>query len=274
MPIAAADFDLIRDIVLRRSAIVLGDDKQYLVEARVQGLLDDLGLASLEEFCGKLRTQQRGELVEKLVDAMTTNETSFFRDGRPFDALRQEVLPRVIERNAGRRSLNLWSAASSSGQEPVTFTLILKEHFPELDTWDVQILATDISPSMIERCKSGVYSQLEVSRGLPAAMLIKYFDQVERAWRLKPELHRLIEYRRMNVAGPFPTMPELDVVFLRNMLIYFSPETKSQILGNIARVLRPGGYLFLGAAESTRGLTDAFERVPICNDTVVYQKVG
>ena len=149
MPIAAADFDLIRDIVLRRSAIVLGDDKQYLVEARVQGLLDDLGLASLEEFCGKLRTQQRGELVEKLVDAMTTNETSFFRDGRPFDALRQEVLPRVIERNAGRRSLNLWSAASSSGQEPVTFTLILKEHFPELDTWDVQILATDISPSMI-----------------------------------------------------------------------------------------------------------------------------
>lgn len=269
MAIESASFDLIRDLVRKRAAIVLDDSKQYLVEARLKGIYREEGLDTIEELAGKLKFEPP-ELVTKVVEALTTNETSFFRDIHPFDAFRDEILPPILERRRAERTLDIWCAASSSGQEPLSIAMILRENFPELGDWNVRILATDINQKMIERCREGKYNQIEVSRGLPAKLLVKYFNRDGAYWKADDALLSMIDYQKMNLVEPFRPMRPLDVVFLRNVLIYFSPDVKASILKNVRGVMRPEGALLLGTAESTMGLDTRFTPKK-CDKVTVFE---
>jgi len=215
----------------------------------------------LQDLVARLRAQPFNGLHQKVVEAMTTNETSFFRDVHPFEALKKAVLPELIKKRATERKLNMWCAASSSGQEPYTMAMILREHFPTLANWTVRFIASDISMEMLERARAGRYSQLELNRGMPAPLLVKYFQRQGMEWQIKEDLRRMVEFRQMNLADTWPSLPEMDLVFMRNVLIYFDVPTKKEILGKVRRLLRPDGYLFLGIAETTLNLDGAFERV-------------
>jgi chemotaxis protein methyltransferase CheR len=262
MPISANDFDYIRKLVKERSAIVLDAGKEYLVESRLFPLLHQGGFASIEELIGKLRAQSFNCLHQKVIEAMTTNETSFFRDLHPFEALKQVVLPDLIKKRAVEKTLNLWCAASSSGQEPYSMVMLLRESFASLfASWAVKYIASDISQDMLFRCREGIYTQLEINRGLPAAYLVKYFQRMGMQWQIKEDLRKSIDFREINLANPWPNMPRMDIVMMRNVLIYFDVETKKNILGKVRQLLKPDGYLFLGAAETTLNLDEAFERV-------------
>jgi len=262
MPITTADFDYVRAQVRQRSAIVLEPGKEYLVESRLGALARSLGMESVGALVSDLQRGKPG-LMEKVVEAMTTNETSFFRDLRPFDALRTEIVPQLIERRKATRTLDIWSAACSSGQEPYTIAMTLREHFPELASWTIRILGTDLSTEILAQAKEGNYSQIEVNRGLPSKLLVKYFEHQGTRWVVKDELRKQIDYRPMNLVAPWPVMRPMDIVFVRNVLIYFDVDTKRQILDNVKRVLKPDGFLFLGAAETTMGVHDGYERIPL-----------
>ena len=260
------DFEYIRRLVHERAAIVLEDSKSYLVTARLTPLAEREGFSSLQEMVQTLRKQSPySPLVKSVVEAMTTNETSFFRDIAPFEAFRQEVLPAIIKSNTNKRQINFWCAACSSGQEPYSILIEIAEHFPELADWQITFHATDISSEMCERTRRGEYSQLEANRGLPAKMLVKYFTRRGMKWQVKDHLRNQIQVRELNLIQPWPALPPLDIVFIRNVLIYFNIATKRQILSKLKRVLRPGGFLFLGGAETTLGVDDSFERVPFPN---------
>lgn len=261
MPLNSADFDYICKLVRDRSAIVLDAGKEYLVESRLLPLARSEGCASLQELTLRLRTQSANGLQQKVVEAMTTNETSFFRDLHPFEVLKKTLLPELMGKRERERKLNFWCGASSSGQEPYTVAIMLREHFPTLANWSFRFLATDLSVEMVERARAGRYSQLEVNRGMPAPFLVKYFQRHGVEWHVKDELRKMIEFRAMNLVESWGAMPEMDVIFLRNVLIYFDVPTKKAILGKIRRILRPDGYLFLGAAETTLNLDDGFERM-------------
>jgi chemotaxis protein methyltransferase CheR len=257
-----AEFTYISEMVRTRSAIVLEPGKEYLVEARLAPLVRELGLESIGALVTKLRQGNGGPLADRVTEAMTTNETSFFRDVAPFQALRTSVLPSVIEARKVQRSLRIWCAASSSGQEPYSIAMTIADAFPQLRDWDIQIVATDLSPAMVERGRSGVYKALEVNRGLPAPMLIKYFTKVGVDYELKPEIRSMVEFSELNLIGAWPAFPTFDIVFLRNVLIYFDVDTKRMIFGRVKRLLAPDGFLFLGAAETTMNIDDGFERLP------------
>jgi chemotaxis protein methyltransferase CheR len=215
----------------------------------------------------QMRAQPGNGLHRRVVEAMTTNETSFFRDLHPFEALRQVVLPDVLKRRETERQIHIWCAACSSGQEPYTVAMTMLEHFPQLASWSVNILATDLSSDMVNRSRAGRYGQIEVNRGLPANLLVKYFEKKGMEWQVKPEPQRLCEFRELNLIEPWGSLPRMDVVFLRNVLIYFDLETKRTILDHVRRLLQPWGFLFLGGAETTINLGDVFERVQ-------YDKAG
>ena len=257
-----AEFSYISDMVRTRSAIVLEPGKEYLVEARLAPLVRELGLESIGALVTKLR-QGTGGLADRVTEAMTTNETSFFRDVAPFQALRTSVLPAVVEARKVQRSLRIWCAASSSGQEPYSIAMTIEDAFPQMRDWNLQIVATDLSPAMVERGRSGVYKALEVNRGLPAPMLIKYFTKVGVDYELKSEIRSMVDFSELNLIGAWPAFPSFDIVFLRNVLIYFEVETKRTIFGRVKRLLAPDGFLFLGAAETTMNIDDGFERLPI-----------
>ena len=258
--LAPPDFEYVAQLVRRRSAIVLEPGKEYLVEARLAPLAKELGLGGPTELVAKLRGDS-GPLAERVTEAMTTNETSFFRDLQPFDVLRRDVVPDLLERRASSRRLRIWCGASSSGQEPYTIAMVL-DQIPGLAGWDVEMLGTDISPEMVERARAGRYSQLEVNRGLPAPFLVKYFERDGTGYQLKEGIRRMVQYRLLNLAEPWPALGTFDIVFMRNVLIYFDVETKREIFGRIRRVLAPDGYLFLGAAETTVNIDAGFERLP------------
>ena len=259
-----AEFTFISDMVRTRSAIVLEPGKEYLVEARLAPLVRELGLGSIGALVAELRRPAAPPvLAERVTEAMTTNETSFFRDVAPFQALRTTVLPAVMAARAAQRRLRIWCAASSSGQEPYSIAMTLDDAFPELRGWNVEILATDLSAAMVERGRAGVYKALEVNRGLPAPMLIKYFTKVGVDYQVKPELTAMVKFSELNLIGAWPAFPTFDIVFLRNVLIYFDVETKRTIFGRVKRLLAPDGYLFLGAAETTMNIDNGFERVPV-----------
>ncbi|MEO8633764.1 MAG: protein-glutamate O-methyltransferase CheR [Gemmatimonadales bacterium] len=262
MALSPPDFQYISQLVRQRSAIVLEVEKGYLVEARLTPLARAEGFASLEALIGRMRAEPFNSLHRKAVEAMTTNETSFFRDLHPFEALKQMVIPAVLARRSAERQLNIWCAACSSGQEPYTIAMTLMDAFPELATWKVNILATDLSSEMVRRSKAGRYGQIEVNRGLPAALLLKYFEKKGTEWLVKPEVQQWCEFRELNLIESWGPMPTMDVVFLRNVLIYFDVETKRAILNNVRKVLQPWGHLFLGGAETTINLGDTYERVP------------
>ncbi len=255
------DFDFIRKLLRERSAIILEPGKQYLVESRLTPLAQKLKLGSIGALVDRLRNQPYNGLHTQVIEAMVTTETSFFRDHHPYEAMRKAVLPDLIARRAGERRLTIWCSACSSGQEPYSVALLLREHFPELAGWQVTILATDLSREILERARAGRYNQIEVNRGLPAALLIKHFQQDGTHWQLKEEVRRMVEFRELNLAQPWPALPRMDLVLLRNVMIYFEVEAKKAILGRLGRLLRPDGYLLLGGAETTFNLDDSYRRV-------------
>jgi chemotaxis protein methyltransferase CheR len=253
------DFSYISRLVKERSGIVLESGKEYLVDARLTPVARACELASVSDLVARLRTGVEA-LAVRVVAAMTTNETSFFRDAHPFETLRTTVLPELIKRRSAERRLSVWCAACATGQEPFSFALLVREHFPELAGWRVELLATDLSADVLARARTGQYSLLEVNRGLPAALLVKYFHQHGATWTLREDVVRMVEFRELNLTGPWPLLPRMDLVFLRNVLIYFDAETKKAILGRVARLLRPDGYLLLGGAETTLNLDGAYRR--------------
>jgi chemotaxis protein methyltransferase CheR len=257
----AQDFEYVCRLVRDRSAVVLEPGKEYLVEGRLTPVARQLGLGSVSELVGRLRSGPDNGLTARVVEAMVTTETSFFRDLHPFESLRTTVLPDLIRRRAAEKRLDIWCAACSTGQEPYSVAILLREHFPGLAGWRVGILATDLSGEVLGRAKEGRYSQIEVNRGLPAALLVKYFRQHGSAWELAEEIRRAVEFRELNLVRPWPALPRMDIVFLRNVMIYFDLDTKKTILGQVARLLRPNGYLLLGGAETTLNLDDSFRRV-------------
>lgn len=256
------DFGYVRDLVRKRSAIVLETEKNYLVESRLQPLARQEGFPSIAELVARLRTGGSGELHSKVVEAMTTNETSFFRDLQPFEAVRKVILPELIAKRA-TSPLRIWCAACSTGQEPFSVAMLLAEYFPQLANGEVKILATDLSTQVLEKARSGCFNQIEVNRGLPAAFLMKYFDRHGLNWQLKESIRRMIEFRPLNLIETWPVLLPMDIVFMRNVLIYFDVQTKKNILGKVRRVLHPDGYLFLGGAETTTNLDDLYVRTEV-----------
>ena len=263
MPIDAVDFIYVRNLVREQSAIVLDDHKAYLIEARLSPLVRREGCGSIRELLRGLRDRPPNQLHRQVVEAMTTNETSFFRDWHPFEALKRHIIPELMEKRAGTRALNIWCGACSSGQEPYSIAMLLREHFPGLGTWDVRLLGTDLSTEILEKAKKGRYNKIEVNRGLPVTLLIKYFENVGLEWRIREGIRQRVEFRPMNLIESWPHLPAMDIIFLRNVLIYFDLETRRTILGQIQQVLRPDGYLCLGTAETTMNLDEMYERVVI-----------
>ena len=261
MTLSAPEFNYIRRLVLEQSAIVLEEDKGYLVESRLLPLARREGFASLDLLIQKLQAEPFHGLHRQAVEAMTTNETSFFRDFNPFEALKKSVLPELIARREAERTLSIWCAASSSGQEPYSLSMLIRESFPQLVSWKLHILATDLSTEMLARAREGRYSQLEVNRGLPATFLVKYFQKRGCDWYLRDDIRSMVDYQVVNLSSGFPFLPPMDIVMMRNVLIYFGVQTKKEILAKVRRILRPDGYFFLGGAETTFSIDDSFERV-------------
>ena len=255
-------FDYIRAMLRRESSIVLDDGKMYLVISRLSPLARESEFPSVGAFISHLQSSAFGELHTLAVEAIATTETSFFRDHHPFAELRDTILPELIRmRRDTSKSLCIWSAACSSGQEPHSISMILRDRFAELAGWNLHLLASDISRRMIERAKEGAYTQIEVNRGLPAPYLVRFFNQNENEWRLKDELRGMFRFFRQNLADEWVSVPPVDILMLRNVLIYFDVETRRKVLRHVRRILRPGGYLVLGSAETTLNLDQEFVRV-------------
>lgn len=256
------DFDMFSTLLKQRSGLVLTRDKAYLLESRLMPVARKWNMKGLEELATTVRTRKDEALLRDITEAMTTNESSFFRDQKPFDQFRQLVLPKLMEARAAKRSLRIWSAACSSGQEAYSLSMILNDEAAKLAGWRIEIVGTDISAEMVERAKSGIYTQFEVQRGLPITMLVKHFKQNGDKWQISQQLRQMVSFREWNLLGDLSALGQFDIVFCRNVLIYFDQPTKVDILGRISKVLAPDGYLVLGAAETVVGLTDAFKPAP------------
>ena len=260
MTITATSFDWVRQLVHRESAIVLQPGKEYLVEARLLPMAQQRGCAGVSELVESVRRRPDAATTRRIVEALTTNETSWFRDGDPFTALTGTVLPQLVAARRPDERLQIWSAACSSGQEAYTIAMLLSDALPNAAP-RVAITATDLSREMVERTRAGRFSQLEVNRGLPAAMLVRHFTRAGNEWEVAPSLRRMVTASECNLAAPLPPMGPFDVVYLRNVLIYFDLPTKQAILRRVRALMRPDGWLFLGAAETTLGVDDSWERV-------------
>ena len=269
--VAPEDLHYISELVLKETAIVLESDKDYLITTRLAPLAKSEGIGTITDLVKLLRRDSYPSLVKKVANAMTTNATSFFRDVHPFQALQNVILPELIAARSEIRSLNFWSAACSSGQEPYSIAMMLKDHFPQVAGWTNYILATDLSTDVLEKAKSGAFRPIEVNRGLPATQLIKHFKQISGEWVIREDLRRSVDFREMNLATIWPPVPQMDVILMRNVMIYFAPETRKLILERVSRHLRPDGYLILGASETTWGIDDSFDPVMI-GKTMVFKK--
>jgi chemotaxis protein methyltransferase CheR len=265
------DFNYLAALLKRQSGLVLSADKTYLVESRLMPIARKRGFETLDVLVGALRTSpESGPLVKEVTDAMTTNESFFFRDIKPFDQFKQVLLPKLLQSRASSRKIRIWSAACSSGQEPYSLTMILREEGAKLAGWRFEIVATDISAEMLEKSKAGMYSQFEVQRGLPVALLVKYFKQMGDKWKIEPSLREIIQFREFNLLNEPSILGQFDIVFCRNVLIYFDNETKRQILERISRLMPSDGYLYLGGAETVLGISDKFQ--PLQNERGIYCK--
>jgi chemotaxis protein methyltransferase CheR len=254
------DYEFLRKLLKERSGLDLSADKQYLVESRLIPLARKAGLPGIAELVAKIKAGSAA-LTAEVVEAMTTNETFFFRDKIPFDHLRESILPALVQARASRRSLRIWCAASSTGQEPYSIAMCVKE-FAGLAGWRVEIVATDLSQEVLEKSKAGIYSQFEVQRGLPIQMLVKYFTQTGELWQLKADLRAMVQHRQLNLLQDFSHLGTFDVIFCRNVLIYFDQDTKVAVFDRLARMVEADGVLLLGAAESVVGISDAFKPYP------------
>ncbi|MGY3235731.1 chemotaxis protein methyltransferase CheR [Bradyrhizobium sp. USDA 4472] len=263
-----ADYDYLRKFLKERSGLDLSPDKQYLVESRLLPLARKASLPGISDLVLKIRNGD-GRLATDVVEAMTTNETFFFRDRIPFDHLRDSIVPGLIKARAARKSLRIWSAASSTGQEPYSIAMCLKEMGAALAGWRIEIVATDLSQDVLEKCKTGIYSQFEVQRGLPIQLLMKYFTQSSDVWQLNADVRSMVQFRQLNLLQDFSHLGTFDVIFCRNVLIYFDQDTKAMIFERMAKGLEADGTLLLGAAESVVGITDAFR--PASDRRGLYQ---
>lgn len=273
--LTAANFKHIAALLLREAAIKLEAGKEYLVETRLAPLAVKHHVGSVNELVERVRALEPAltELHLEIVDALTTNETLFFRDVHPWDALRKHVIPKLREARAATRTITVWSAACSTGQEPYSLAMLLAEHFPELAGWSIRIVATDISPTVLRRAEAGVFQQLEVNRGLPAVYLVKYFRQEGRNWILAEPIRKRVEFRALNLSRRWVGLPRCDLVFMRNVMIYFDVETRRSILRQLRSVLAPDGYLLLGTAETAVNLDSGFGAVTFDRATF-FQTTG
>ena len=262
------DYEYLRKFLKERSGLDLSADKQYLVESRLLPLARKASLPGIPDLVLKIRNGD-GRLATDVVEAMTTNETFFYRDKIPFDHLRETILPGLIKARAARKSLRIWSAASSTGQEPYSIAMCIKEMGAALAGWRIEIVATDLSQAVLEKSKAGIYSQFEVQRGLPIQHLMKYFTQTGELWQLNADIRAMVQFRQLNLLQDFSHLGTFDVIFCRNVLIYFDQDTKAVIFERMAKVLEVDGTLLLGAAESVVGITDAFR--PIADRRGLYQ---
>jgi chemotaxis protein methyltransferase CheR len=255
------DFGYLRRLLKERSGLMLSAEKQYLAESRLLPLARKNGMTTLTELVGRLRLEKPEPLAADVVDAMTTNETFFFRDKIPFDHFRDTILPALIEKRAREKRIRVWCTAASSGQEPYSLAMLLKGMGAQLAGYKVQILATDICAAVLEKAKAGIYTQFEVQRGLPIQLLVKHFTQVGECWQIAPELRAMVQFRTLNLLNDFSPLGSFDLVFCRNVLIYFDQPTKIGVLERLARRVPEDGFLILGAAETVVGLTDTFKPV-------------
>ncbi|QJA05511.1 protein-glutamate O-methyltransferase CheR [Thermosulfurimonas marina] len=265
-------FDFFTLLVEKVSGISLKTGKEYLVENRLNELARSLGYRDHEELYQVARSKLTRQLLEQIVDALTTNETYFFRDQHPFESLRKHIIPELKEKRSGLKRLTFWSAACSTGQEPYSLAILLKEYFPDLvSSWRVEILASDISESALKKAREGVYTQIEVNRGLPVTFLVKYFKQTGSHWKVAEELKNLVKFRKINLVEPLRGVGSFDVILCRYVLIYFAPAMKKRVWENLCRVLNPGGYLILGATEFPPGLPPDMEK-KILGKTVCFRR--
>ncbi len=253
-------FRFFSEMVRQNSGISLQKGKEYLLESRLNELARVLGLKNIDELYRKIKFQPNPKLKEQIVEAMTTNETYFFRDQHPFDALKNHVIPELMQAKKDVKRLKFWSAACSTGQEPYSIAMILREHFQALNNWRVEIIASDISQQAINKGKEGRFTQVEVNRGLPIQLLIKYFKQNGAFWIVDSKLKNMIRFKKVNLMGPFIGISGIDVIMCRYVLIYFDQKTKKGILEKLVKTLNPGGYLFLGATETPVGLPPSMKR--------------
>lgn len=260
--LAQADFEFVRTLVKQHSSISLDDTKGYLISSRLLPVARSEGFESVAKLITHLRSRPHGSVHTLVLEAVATTETSFFRDFHPYEALRDQVIPDLIrKRRKTTRMLSIWCGACSSGQEPYSVAMALRQVIPDIDAWTIQLLASDFSGAMVQRARNGVFKQLEVNRGLPAHLLVRYFDQHGASWWVKDEVKRMVTFFQQNLDREWARVPQVDLLFLRNVLIYFDVETRRRILRKVRRHLRPDGFLIMGAAETTLSLDDSFKRV-------------
>lgn len=265
----ANDFELYKTLLKEKSGLTLTPDKSYLLDSRLTPVSRKWNFATLDAMTASLRTAPKPDMVKDIVEAMTTNETSFYRDTKPFDQFRDIILPHFLKTRAGK-NIRIWCAAASTGQEPYSLAMLIKEQAAKLSGWNIEIIATDISTEVLEIAKKGEYSQFEVQRGLPIQMLMKYFEQKGDRWAIKPEIKSMIQYKFFNLLTPMTMLGKFDIIFCRNVLIYFDRDTKAGVLQNMSTLLPSDGFLMLGGAETVLGITEAFK--PLENSRGIYVK--
>ncbi len=255
------DYDYLRKCLKERSGLVLSADKQYLVESRLLPVARKAGLGNLGELVGALKVAREPALMTAVVEAMTTNESFFFRDKTPFEHFRLTIMPALLAARKNSRAIRIWCAAAACGQEPYSLAMCLKEMEPQIAGWRIELFATDLSGEVLEKAKAGLYTQFEVQRGLPIQLLVKHFTQIGELWQIAPDIRAMVKYRQFNLLADFYQLGSFDLVFCRNVLIYFDQVAKTDVLNRLARVIADDGYLVLGAAETVVGLTDRFKTV-------------
>jgi chemotaxis protein methyltransferase CheR len=270
MSVTESNFAYLRELVQKHSGIHIDADKDYLVDSRIGPLLDPSSGSSIDHLLASLKCRSFANPHRKVIEAMTNNESWFFRDFQPFEALRLKILPELLRAKADQREIVIWSAACSFGQEPYSLAMCIHQNFM-LPDWKFRIIATDLAGHALDRAREARYSQMEISRGLPTPLLARYFRPVGVQWELTSEIRNMVEFRQMNLAERWPSLPQVDILMLRNVLIYFEVDLKKQVLAKTRQVLSPSGYMFMGAAETTLNLDDGFDRIPF--DRSAYYRV-
>lgn len=271
--VSPEDYKYITNFLLETTGLSLGENKEYLLEARLIPLAQSHGMNGIEDLVLSLRSRLDKTLEKDVMEAMTTNESSFFRDRRPFDELKEHILPNLIAERKTTQKLRIWCAACSNGQEPYSIVMTLREHFPELADWNIQIIGTDLCSKALDRAETGVYSQFEVQRGLPVQLLMKYFEQNEQGWKVKTDPSVSMQWNHLNLLEDFQHLGMFDIVFCRNVLIYFEPDVKKNILDRISNQMNSSGTLLLGAAETVIGISDRYSKMSECQ-SAIYSLAG
>jgi chemotaxis protein methyltransferase CheR len=261
MAISEANFAFVRELLAKRSAIILDQRKMYLVESRLLPIARRAGCDSIDELVQRMRVASDDLLRRQVIEAMTTNETSFFRDTIPFDTIRSVILPDLFRRRQATRRLHLWSAGCASGQEPYSLAMLLCEDFPDARDWNIRLLGSDLSAEMLDKARAGLFTTVEVERGLPPGLKEKYFHRTDQGWQIAELLRKMVDFRQFNLHEDWPALPAMDVILLRNVLVYFDLATQKAVLRKVRDVLRPDGYLVMGGAETALHVDDAFDAV-------------